>query len=155
MRTDLLERIARACETLPVQLVLSLGGLEITDAHRGFPGEPVIVRYAPQREIIARSAAVIAHAGLNTIMEALSFGVPMVAIPTNAGDQAGVSARIRYYGVGHVLDPKRLNAEQAREATISVLRDPSHGDAARRMKDAIAQTGGAAQAASIIESLAR
>jgi UDP:flavonoid glycosyltransferase YjiC (YdhE family) len=133
--------------------VLSLGGIEVAEAHRDFPGRPIVVQYAPQVDLIARSVAVIAHAGLNTTMEALAAGVPIIAIPTNAGDQSGVAARIRYHGVGHVLNAKRLTSEHVHAAASEMLCDPGYGERARRMSEAIRKTGGAAEAARIIQSL--
>jgi zeaxanthin glucosyltransferase len=153
-RTDILRHVAQACRNLPIQLVLSLGGLEVTDVHRQFPGDPVIVSYAPQCALLERSVMVIAHAGLNTTMEALSAGVPMIAIPTNAGDQAGVAARIRHFGVGRVLSPKKLNSETLHAAISELLDNPSYRNSAGRMKAAVERTKGAAQAAQIIHSLA-
>lgn len=44
-------------------------------------GDPVVVRYAPQVELVKRAAAVITHAGLNTVLETLAEGVPLVALP--------------------------------------------------------------------------
>jgi UDP-glucoronosyl and UDP-glucosyl transferase len=45
------------------------------------PANTVVVRVAPQIELLKRSALCITHAGLNTTLEALAQGVPLVAIP--------------------------------------------------------------------------
>ena len=59
--------IAEACAGLHAQLVISLGG-GLDPARLGsLPGDPLVVRYAPQLEIVKRAAAVITHAGLNTV----------------------------------------------------------------------------------------
>ena len=114
------------------------------------PGKPIVVSYAPQIELLRRSAVAVTHAGLNTILEALSFGVPLLSIPTNAGDQAGNAARVLYHGVGRVLSAKRINSRQVRGDILSLLKDPDYREAAQRMKAAIACTGGAAEAAKLI-----
>jgi MGT family glycosyltransferase len=153
-RTDILLKIAEACARLPVQLVLSLGGLEIREEHRSFPGNPLIVKFAPQCELLNKSVVAIAHAGLNTAMEAMSAGVPLLAIPTNAGDQSGVAARIKYFGVGEVLKPKGLSAGAVEASVRALLENTRYREAARRMKAAIDRTEGAKQAAQLIEALA-
>ena len=44
------------------------------------PSDPVVVGYAPQLELIRRSALTISHGGLNTALESLACGVPMVVL---------------------------------------------------------------------------
>ena len=73
--------IAEACAGLDAQLVISLGaGLDPARLGK-LAGDPLVVRFAPQLEILKRTALVITHAGINTVLESLSEGVPMVAIP--------------------------------------------------------------------------
>src|SRR5207244_2301491 len=81
--------IAAACAGLDAQLVMALG---VKDAPllEGLKGDPIIVAYAPQLELLRRASLVITHAGLNTVLESLAHGVPMVAIPI-ANDQPGVA----------------------------------------------------------------
>ncbi len=153
-RSTELRAIAEAAATLPVQLVISLGGLEPGPEHAGFPGNPLIVRYAPQRDLLSRAALTITHGGLNTVLEALSLGVPLVALPI-AGDQLGVASRIRFHGVGLMLGKKQRNAEQIRSAISTVLNHSDWSISAKRLQAAINSSGGAAQAAEIIESAAR
>ena len=78
--------IAEACAPLDVQLVLSLGNNTLMV--RDLPGNPIVVPYAPQLELLAKAHAVITHAGTNTMMSALRYGLPMVAVPMT-NDQPG------------------------------------------------------------------
>jgi len=78
---ELFARIAEACWHLDAQLVIALAG------------DPLVVGFAPQLELLQRAALTITHAGLNTVLESLSCGVPMVAIPI-AKDHPGVAARV-------------------------------------------------------------
>ena len=72
--------IAEACAGLNVQLVISLGGgLDQAGLER-WREIRLWCSYAPQLEILKRAAAVITHAGLNTVLESLAEGVPLVAI---------------------------------------------------------------------------
>lgn len=87
------ENIAEACVGLDVQLVISLGGSSSPDSLQNLPGAPLVVKYAPQLELLKKATLTITHAGLNTSLESLSNAVPMVAIPI-ASDQPGVAARI-------------------------------------------------------------
>ena len=62
--------------------MISLGG-GLDSARLGkLAGDPLVVRFAPQLEILKRAVLVITHAGLNTVLESLSEGVPLVACPS-------------------------------------------------------------------------
>jgi zeaxanthin glucosyltransferase len=86
--------ILESAASLPkVQVVLSIGKVVDLDDLGPIPSNTIIVRSAPQIELLKRAVLCITHAGLNTTLEALAHGVPMVAIPI-AYDQPGVAARI-------------------------------------------------------------
>ena len=96
---EMFARIAEACRHLDAQLVIALGGGSSPDALPPLPGAPLVVGFAPQLELLQRAALTITHAGLNTVLESLRCGVPMVAIPI-ANDQPGVAARVAWSGSG-------------------------------------------------------
>ena len=94
--------IAEACAGLDLQLVISLGGGQDPALLADLPGDPVVVGYVPQLDLIRRSALTISHGGLNTALESLAQGVPMVVMPV-AYDQPGVGARVQWSGVGRSI----------------------------------------------------
>ena len=142
--------IAEACCELPVQLVISLGG-GLEPARLGvLPGNPVVVAYAPQLELLKHAAAVITHAGLNTVLESLAKGVPLVAVPIG-NDQPGVAARVKARGAGVAIPFRKLNPAQLRLAVRRVIEDPSYRSSAQELSLRIGQIDGPAMAAGIIE----
>ncbi|KAA6464490.1 glycosyltransferase [Acidobacteria bacterium AB60] len=142
--------IAEACAGLDAQLVLSLGG-GLDPARLGaLPGDPLVVAYAPQLEIVKRAALVITHAGLNTVLESLAEGVPLVAIP-QGNDQPGVAARVKARGAGLVVPASRVTVPKLRAAVSAVLADPLYRRAAQSLQQAMAGINGPAMAAEIIE----
>lgn len=144
------QTIAEACAGLEVQLVITTGG-GITPEDLGpLPGRPIVVSYAPQMELLSRGALALTHAGLNTVLEALSAGVPMVAVPVT-NEQPGVAARVRWVGAGEAIAIKNVTAKNLRPLVERVLTEPSYRAAAERMRDAIQTSGGAARAAALIE----
>ena len=142
--------IAEACSRLPVQLVLSLGGGLKSERLGKLRGDPVVVSYAPQLEILKRAAVVITHAGLNTVLESLAEGVPFVAIPLG-NDQPGVAARAEARGVGIVIPRRKLTAARLRQAVHLVLDDQNYRARARALGRRIREIDGPAVAAEIIE----
>jgi zeaxanthin glucosyltransferase len=149
---EIFKTIAAACAGLNVQLVLSLGG-GLDPARLGtLAGDPVVVSYAPQLQLLKRAAAVITHAGLNTVLESLAEGVPLVAVPLG-NDQPGVAARVAAHGAGIVISRRKLTVPRLRSATQSILEDPQYRTAARRLQTTIQQINGLETAADIIEDV--
>ncbi len=142
--------IAEACAGLHVQLVISLGGGLEPERLGVLSGDPLVVSYAPQLEIVKRAAVVITHAGLNTVLESLAEGVPLVCIPL-ANDQPGVASRVAARGAGVVVPPRRLNAVRLRSAVNAVLEDESYRRAARKVQTSISQIDALNLAADIVE----
>jgi len=142
--------MAAACAGLDVQLVLTLGGGGKVSDYHDLLGSPLVVEYAPQLELLARARLTITHAGLNTVLESLSYGVPLVAIPIT-NDQPGVGSRLAWSGAGRVVPLARLDASRLRIAVRSVLANPNYHRQAARLRDAIQGSGGAPHAAAIVE----
>jgi zeaxanthin glucosyltransferase len=143
--------ILEATNELPeVQLVLSVGRYVIPEELQPIPSNAIIVRTAPQLELLKGAALCITHAGLNTTLEALAQGVPMVAIPIGY-DQPGVSARIQYHGVGESLEIEPLTGEQMLHAIQKVMQNPRYSERARYFQKVIGETRGLEVAADRIE----
>ncbi len=142
--------IADACAGLDVQLVISLGGGLDPDRLGILPGAPLVVKYAPQLEIVKRAAAVITHAGLNTTLESLAQGVPLVCIPLG-NDQPGVAARVAARGAGVVVPRRTLTTQRLRSAVRTVLSEEKYRRAARELQAPMRRVDGLNRAADIIE----
>jgi UDP:flavonoid glycosyltransferase YjiC (YdhE family) len=149
---DIFRKIAEACAGLNVQLVISLGGGLEPERLGNLSGDPVVVRFAPQLELVKRASLVITHAGLNTVLESLAEGVPLVCIPLG-NDQPGVASRVATHGAGVVVPPGRASAERLRSAVRAVLEDESYRDAARKLQSAMSRIDGPDRAADIIEDV--
>jgi MGT family glycosyltransferase len=133
-----------------MQVVLSVGrNLNPGDLER-IPPNTIVVRIAPQIELLKRAALCITHAGLNTALEALAQGVPMVAIPIGY-DQPGVAARIAYHGVGEFVEIGNLTARHLSKLIIKVTTNPYYRDKARWFQKVLGETRGLDIAADIIE----
>ena len=146
------QTIVRACAGCHAQLVLSLGGGLDPAALGPLVGDPVVVRFAPQLEILKRAALVITHAGLNTVLEALSEGVPMVAIPL-ANDQPGVAARLKARGACVVVSRNRLSPARLHDAVLLVLNEAKYRKAAQALQQSMKSLDGPSRAADIIEEV--
>lgn len=142
--------IAQACMGLDAQLVISVGGAASPESLPELPGNPLVVSYAPQLELLQKATLTITHAGLNTVLQSLSCGVPMVAIPVT-NDQPGTAARIVWTGVGEAIPIAHLNVSSLRSAIAKVLSEDSYKKNALRLQAAIGRAGGVSRAIDIVE----
>jgi zeaxanthin glucosyltransferase len=150
-KQTLFRTIAEACAELDADLVISLGGGPLNHLTReALPGNPLILPYAPQTELLAEAALVITHAGLNTVLEALWHGLPMVAIPI-ADDQPGVATRLAWAGVAAVVRESKLSPVTLNQAVHHVLSDRRFTYCAERLQSKIQQLNSTAYAADIVE----
>jgi len=129
---------------------LSLGGGKKPEELGPMPGDPIVVQYAPQLELIRKATLVITHAGLNTTLESLASGVPMVAIPVT-NDQPGVAARIEWFGAGKRIPIAKLSVAKLNQAVREVLGNPAYRARAKELQSRITAADGLETAASIVE----
>ena len=107
--------------------------------------------FADQQAVLARADAVVSHAGLNTAMDAIAAGTPILALPI-AFDQPGVAARIAHAGVGlrasaRWAGPGKLAAQLRR-----LLDEPEFVHHGAGLAASIREAGGTARAAALIEA---
>lgn len=143
--------IAEACKDLPIQLVIAHGGALSPQQVAALPGNPLALEWAPQVPLIARAALVVTHCGLNTVLDALEYGVPMVAIPL-MHEQPAIGARLQRAGVARILPTReQTTAIDLRNAIQTVLQNEDFTGAARHLREAIRQSGGVSLAVQVIE----
>jgi MGT family glycosyltransferase len=145
---------AEACADLDAQLVIAHNGGLDDRAIALLPGKPLTVSYAPQTEVLSRSRVALTHAGLNTVLDALTYGVPIVAVPVTY-EQPAIAARVEWSGTGRSLPLARLTVQRLRALVQEVLDQPSFALNARLVAASIRTAGGVRRAADIAEDAAR
>ena len=133
-----------------LQLVLSISpGLDPKHID-SLPPNCIVVNHAPQVELLQRSALCITHAGLNTVLESLTQGVPMVAIPIT-NDQPGVAARIAHTKTGAYVSFQEMTPSRLSTLLDEVLSNSEYRENADKMKQAIAESNGLERAVDLLE----
>jgi zeaxanthin glucosyltransferase len=150
-REPLFRCFAAACKDLDVQLVISHGGGLTAEHAANLPGTPLVVSYAPQEELLSRARLTITHAGLNTVLDSLTHGVPLVTVPITY-EQPAIARRIEWTGAGASIALGNATAPTLRRVVREVLENTRHRTAARRIADQIAVCAGVTSAARVIES---
>jgi zeaxanthin glucosyltransferase len=147
---SLYRMLAEACAELNAQLVLTLGGRGNPAQYSDLRGQPIVVSYAPQLELLQRASVTVCHGGANTVLESLASGAPVIAIPLNT-DQYGVAARVEHSGAGAAIPFKELSTSRLREGIRRLLNEPSYKERAQSIRTSIARAGGEVRAADLIE----
>ncbi|SHM95498.1 glycosyltransferase [Flavobacterium chilense] len=150
MRSDLFEMIGESFSDINAQLVISTGNKLSAINTEILPEDSVICDYVPQRKVLERAVLCITHGGLNTVMDALSNGVPVLVIPISF-DQPGTAARIKYKKVGEYIRYNALSKEVINETVKKIMNDPGYYERSGEMKRAFSELNGLETAISIIE----
>ncbi len=147
---DVFSLIAAACRNLDVQLVISHGGGLTDEEVAHLAAHSLVVSYAPQLELLQRASLTITHAGLNTVLDSLACGVPLVALPQGF-EQPTIAARIQWTQVGEVIPAKQLSTNHLRMTIDKVLDSPIYRENAQHIQQHLQKEKGVNQAADIIE----
>ena len=147
-RLKLLQRIAKGCRLIGARLVVTYGNA-LTPQQAATIDADLVLPWAPQTELLNLASAVITHGGLNTVLDALVAGVPMLCLPL-AFEQPGIAARVVQAGAGTML-PHRSSPARIAAALQHILATPSYRQNARAIGEQRGAAGGPALAATIVE----
>lgn len=148
LKTDLFQCFVEACADLDVQLVIagrspeSLGPL---------PENVIAANYVPQLELLENASLTLTHGGLNTVLDSLSCGVPMVLVPLTY-EQPAIAARVARIGAGEILPLSRLSPEGLRTEIRKITGDKTYSVNARVVAASIRTAGGVVRAVDIIQN---
>lgn len=115
----------------------------------------VLVRgYVPQLELLDRAAAVVCHAGHNTVCEALLRERPLVVAPIR-DDQPIIARQVIEAGAGLFMRYGKVTPKAALAAITRLLDDAGLAANARRLSQALLAAPGIGGAADIVAGLDR
>jgi UDP:flavonoid glycosyltransferase YjiC (YdhE family) len=118
---EILKDIVHAFSDLPdYQLVLVAGNMFSRFDPESLPVNVVIVRTAPQIDVLKRSKLFITHGGQGGIKEAVMNGVAMLVIPFDT-DQPRNAARIFYHRLGRYCLPSECTPEVLKRLVRTML----------------------------------
>jgi MGT family glycosyltransferase len=127
-RSDVLRTIADALRSVDVQAVIASGVTPTADLG-ALPEGWVVRPYLPQVAALRSCDVAICHGGNNTAMEALTAGLPVVALPFST-DQFAVAADLVDARVGVAVDPNRATVDDLAAAVRLALSPATRARAA-------------------------
>lgn len=134
------------------QVILS-HGKHVNPAELGsIPENFLLSSYVPQLAILQRARVFISHCGMNSTMESLYYGVPIVGIPQMPEQQAN-ARRVAEMGLGVMLERNAVTAEALRETVTHVMNDAPIHENLKKMQQITREAGGYQHAADAIMQL--
>lgn len=116
------------------------------------PANVIIVREAPQLELLKRASLMIGHGGIGGVKEAIFMGVPMALIPLWY-DEPGNAARVVYHGLGLRERFENLSALKLERMMTTLLEDPAYSARVKLMSEKFRDLENRAPAVDIIEHM--
>jgi zeaxanthin glucosyltransferase len=120
-RSDVLRVVVDGLRALPVRVALATGSTDPTALQA--PADWLVRPYLAQVAVLERAAVAVTHAGNNSVTEALTAGVPMVALPFSTDQFAGAAA-LETAGLAVALDPNAATAAHVSTAVTAALSSP-------------------------------
>jgi MGT family glycosyltransferase len=123
------------------QVVLSRGK-HVDPATLGpIPDNFLVSPYVPQLDILSRARVFVTHAGMNSTMESLYYGVPMVAVPQTQ-EQVVTARRIAEMGLGLMLEKEAVTVTTLYEAVKHVVNDSGCRQRVQQRQQVTREAGG-------------
>jgi MGT family glycosyltransferase len=133
------------------QVVMSLGNRLSPESLGNIPANFIVRSYVPQLEVLKRADLFINHGGVNSVHQALYYGVPLLFFPQQV-EQALVAARIAELGAGYLVQKQSVSTLRA--AANRLLNDDSYRRQAAALGASLKEAGGVQRAADAIASFA-
>jgi UDP:flavonoid glycosyltransferase YjiC (YdhE family) len=158
------DAIAGAVSDLDADVLMTIGPATDRSLFDHVPANVRIERFIPQSQVLPRTAAIICHAGFNTLVGAFRAGVPAVCLPV-AADQPFNAAACATAGAGInaannstsdvrglMFDPTTLVPGEVRAAIDAVLHEPGYREASARIGEEIRHMPSAGRVAQALET---
>ncbi|MEU6084013.1 macrolide family glycosyltransferase [Streptomyces sp. NPDC047108] len=149
------EKFFRTCveafRDRPWRVVITLGQSSDTESPRELPSNVDIHPWIPQLAALEKATAFVTAAGLGSLMSALLTGTPPVMIPP-VPENVVLAGRAAELGLGTLLAPEDLTADDLFEAVRSLAEDEATRQRVGQMRAAMTQSGGAPRAADALEN---
>lgn len=114
------------------------------------PANFLIYPFVPQLNILQHAKLFISHGGVNSVMESLWYGVPLLMVPQSS-DQPLVAARAEALNLGRKLELATLTSSQLLESAKEVLANPAILEGVQQMQSILHNGGGSKRGADVIQ----
>jgi UDP:flavonoid glycosyltransferase YjiC (YdhE family) len=148
-----LKAIIEACSAIQAHdVVVVTGELMPLLQNVRVPGNVLLVRSAPQLNLLARAKLFITHGGLSGVKEGIIKGVPMLVIPFDL-DQPANAERVEHHRLGLSCTPERASSHALRRLILELVGNTQVAEGLKRMQGIFLDREAKAPAAKFIADL--
>jgi MGT family glycosyltransferase len=133
----------------PWQVVLSLGERVTQEALGPLPSNVIVRPYVPQLALLQRARVFLTHGGTNSVMEALTFAVPLVVV-ARTPEHTITGRQVAKLGLGLTIEEDEPPARALLDAVTTVGSDAGIQNNVERMASILQHAGGQRTAAEAI-----
>lgn len=130
-------------------VIMSVGNKTDISLLGDIPDNFIVRNHVPQLEVLKSADVIICHGGLNSVNEALYYGVPVISIP-QVNDQYLVSRQLVKLGAGLELKMEEITDDVLRNSIKTVLSDASYKASSTEIGRSFVEAGGYKAAAKLI-----
>jgi MGT family glycosyltransferase len=150
-RPDFFRMCLEAFAGTPWQVALAVGDRIGVSELGEIPANVEVRAFFPQLEVLRHAKVFLSHTGMNSTMEALYFGVPLVAFPLQPEQEAN-ARRVEDLGLGRRLPAEDLSPSRIRSVIAEVADDKEIRRNLVAMSLRVRGAGGSVAAADAIEN---
>lgn len=146
---DFYKNCFEALKDEKIRVIMSVG--EDIDMNEicNIPNNFIVEKFVDQIAVLQVADVFITHCGMNSVNEALYFGIPLILFPQTT-EQYGVANRVKELKAGIFLE--NSNIENIRNIVKEVLNDKNIKENALKISDSLKNCGGAKEATKFIEN---
>ena len=130
-------------------MVLSVGTRTDPSSLVRIPDNFLVRPHVPQLEVLKHTGVFVTHGGMNSVMEAIYYGVPMVVVPQQP--EQAMTARVAELGLGVALEPEQATAGALRDAVTTISGDAGYRNRLAHTQQAARDGDGYLRAADAIQ----
>jgi MGT family glycosyltransferase len=131
----------KAFQNQPVSVIMSIGNIVTKKQLGKIPDNFFIYTFVPQLKVLQNASLFITHGGMNSVNEALFYGVPMLVIPIG-NDQPTVARQVEILHLGKYMDRKNLDARSLQTASAEILGNNIYKDVLKQFQVKSQSAGG-------------
>lgn len=125
-------------------VIMSVGKSIEPDSLGDIPDNFTVRQSVPQLDVLAEADVFISHGGMNSTMEAMNEGVPLVVIP-QMHEQELTAQRVEELGLGIYLPKEEVSVPRLQQAIGNIFSDKEIHSRVKDMQKDVKEAGGAEQ----------
>jgi MGT family glycosyltransferase len=150
--TEFFVNVIEAFKDSDYLVVMSTGNKERLKQIGDIPENFIVRDFVPQAEVLKHADLFIAHGGMGSVSDGMSFGVPMILVPLGA-DQFFNAYRLQELGAGKVLKKEEVTGENLRSEAKLVMESKSFKEGVRKIQESFISAGGPGEAVREVEKI--